>query len=238
IFLPLVIALVIPSFPGLTVKKRMHTAIGLLVIQFIILLPIMLAGDLPRIWKVLSESIGYFPKISMNAYNIWTFLVQGNLMQLSDEALFWGITYRNWGLLMFFATGAASLLWIVNPLFKNIFRRKNFLVSQRDVLITGSLIPLLFFFLNTQMHERYSHSALIFLAAYALMYNRIILLVVGSIAVFLNLEGAYRALELSNYHTLIFQPQFVASLFLLVIVWLFADLYRVPKVSGKELQQD
>jgi Gpi18-like mannosyltransferase len=238
IFIPLILALLIPLLLTSSRKKVWLSLGGALLVQFLILFPVILAGDLPQIWKVLNESMGYYPKISLNAYNIWVFLVNGDLYQISDEVIFMGVSYRDWGLLMFFAAGFLSLAWMIKPLIQSIFLRKNFEVSQSSVLITATLIPLLFFFLNTQMHERYSHAALIFLAAYALLYKRIWLLLIGSTAYLLNLDGAYRALKLSNYHTMIFDPRFVASLYLLLISLLFFDLLRMMFRPAKDLTGD
>ena len=89
------------------------------------------------------------------------------------------------------------------------------------------MIPLLFAFFNTQMHERYWHAAVLFLAAYGFLRRDYWPYVLVSVAYFLNLEGVLRFLQLKKYSVLIFDPRFVAGLFALAIVLGLIKLYRI-----------
>ena len=229
IFLPLFMALVIPLITNATLKSIILSVLAIALIQLLIILPFMLAGDLPRIWNVVAGSVDKYPKVSMNAYNVWYLFMQGDLMQVLDSGKFGGITYKSLGLIMFFISSFFALLFLLKPYYQFDFQRKPVDFAFDRILISGALIPLLFFFFNTQMHERYSHPALIFLAAYALLYNRPWILGLGSIAYFLNMEAVFRHFKLNNYETVVFAPSFVAFLYLILIGLLFFDLYKGQK---------
>ena len=55
---------------------------------------------------------------------------------------------------------------------KNIKQRKKIPLEEQKLWIIFILSPLLFFYFNTQMHERYSHPAIILLFAYGLVYKK------------------------------------------------------------------
>jgi hypothetical protein len=95
------------------------------------------------------------------------------------------------------------------------------------VLLSFGTIPLLFAFFNTQMHERYWHAAILFLAAYGFLRHDYLPYVLASVAYFLNLEGILRFLQLKNYGVLVFQPWFVAALFGLTILIAIVNIYRL-----------
>jgi hypothetical protein len=137
--------------------------------------------------------------------------------------------------MLFFATSFFALLHFLKPLILRIFKKINIEYSQKKVVISCALIPLLFFFFNTQMHERYSHPALIFLAVYAILYNRPLVFILGSIAYFLNMQDVFQALETDKPDTWVFIPLIIAIIYLMVILLLFADLYKVKLVKKKDI---
>ena len=136
---------------------------------------------------------------------------------------------------MFFAASALALLPLLLLTVRNLRRQRTApavaaAYSQDDfaqVLLSIGLIPLLFAFFNTQMHERYWHAAVLFLAAYGFLRRDYMLYIIVSVAYFLNLESVLRYLELRKYSVLVFEPRFVASLFALAIVVGLVKLYRL-----------
>jgi hypothetical protein len=100
------------------------------------------------------------------------------------------------------------------------------------ILLVGALIPLLFFFFNTQIHERYSHPAFLFIIAFSFLRKRYFLYIIFSIAYFLNLEKALRAFDL-HYSTFIFGNRFIAGLYLITIIVLFRELMLNSNLSNK-----
>jgi hypothetical protein len=79
------------------------------------------------------------------------------------------------------------------------------------------------------MHERYCHPVLIFIAAYSLYSRRYWPYFLFSLAYLLNLEGVLQYFNLNNYDTLPFAQQFVALIFLTVLVLLYFDLYKMRR---------
>lgn len=214
--------------------KQLFIAIGLSVIlQILIIAPFVYNGDFDKLMLVIQNSKGKYPVVSMAAYNVWSLLLDGDLMGTKDSIKSFGLSYGQWGLLMFFATSTLALLIPFRNVILWIFKKQKLVLSLNEILLLGAIIPLIFFFFNTQMHERYSHPALIFVAAYALLNKRIFYLVLVSAAYFLNLEDAIKVLHFKKYGTLIFDDKFIASLYLLTIVLLFVDLLKLQIKSLK-----
>lgn len=191
-----------------------------------------LQNDLPRILEINFKAANFFPVLSMNAYNLWYALgVAPDPGKAPDYNLFAGLMYRTWGLLLFFSTSALALLPMLLQALRSVRRSPNAAPSaQPDMaltLLTCGLIPILFAFFNTQMHERYWHAAVLFLAAYGFLRRDYVLYVLVSVAYFLNMEGVLRHLELKKYTILIFDPRFVAGLFAIAIVLGLVKLYRL-----------
>jgi Gpi18-like mannosyltransferase len=225
IFFPIIIVILIPLIKR-SYLKFLLSIIVTLIIQFLILLPFIWVGDLSKLLNVVFGSVGKYPFVSMNAYNIWYLFLDGDLMKIQDSVMFIGLSFKNWGLVLFFTASFFALYHFIKSIFLYFVKKQTIEYSLKKLLISSSLIPLLFFFLNTQMHERYSHPAFIFLTAYSLLNNRPFLLFLASLAYFLNMEDVLRFFQTNNYQTLIFTPWFIASLYLIIIIWLFIDLYE------------
>lgn len=198
-----------------------------ILIQLSILAPFILQGTLLELWKVVTGSVVKYPVVSMNAYNLWDFILSGDLMTMKDDTKFIGVSYKQWGLLLFFISSGIALYPLLKDSLLSILKNKESNFPIEKSLITFALIPLLFFFFNTQMHERYSHPAFIFLIGYSLYYNRYFISIIGCLAYFLNMEDVLRFLELHNYGTLIFKRDFIASLYLITIILLYIDLFKI-----------
>jgi Gpi18-like mannosyltransferase len=227
VFFPVIGLLLFPVLLDKSqIKKWLYAAIGIGAIQLLIILPFILAGDFAKLWNVIIGSVGMYPKVSMNAYNMWYFFID-EPMQTSDSNMFLGVTYNKWGLFLFFLTSFFALLHFLKSLIFSFLKKVKIEYSSQKTLISFCLIPLLFFFFNTQMHERYSHPALIFLATYAMLYNKPLPYILGSVAYFLNMEDVLQFFQTHNYHTLVYTPWFIAIIYLLTIILLFADLYGI-----------
>lgn len=238
IFLPVLILLLIPIIREQKYKKNILLFVTLLVLQTLILLPFILAGDLGRIWSNLTNYVDRFPCISMNAYNFWhlIFFTENSLSDIEDTIKFAGISYKIWGMILFMISSLISLFWIIKPTILYIFKKIEVDISLRKLLISTGLIVILFFFFNTQMHERYAHSSIIFIAAYSLIYRRPLPFIFISIAYFLNLENAMGYLKLYNYAPILFSPITISIFFLITILMLFYDLFFASS-NCKSLKQ-
>ena len=237
VFIPIIGLMLLPLVVSrFSVKNLLIWLLIPLAIQSLILLPFALAGDLSGVWNVVIGSLGKYPVVSMNAYNMWELLLTGSMMEIKDATLFLGISYKSWGLLAFLCLSFIALLPLLVQVYKSIIKGQPFNPSLEKLLIAASLVFLLFFYVNTQMHERYSHPALIFLAAYAIISGRIWPYLLASIAYFQNMEDVLHYLQLHKYGTFIFNNEFIASLYLLAIMLLFLDLYEIRFPLIKQLK--
>jgi Gpi18-like mannosyltransferase len=195
-------------------------------LQLLILWPFLSDRDsLLTIWHIITESVDKFPLLSLNAMNFWYMVKSGDLFNVNDKEIFlWGITYKKAGLILFSTSYLLLLLPVAITLFKDRLATK---LKKEQVFIMGALIALSFFYFNSQMHERYSLPAFVFIIAYSFYSRDFIPYILLSIASFLNLERVLRWLYLPNYDTLIFHPRFIASIFTILIIYLFVQLYRL-----------
>ncbi len=230
VLLPVMAIILLPSMISQFNLKKVTAWILLpCVLQFLIVLPFYLAGELHRIIEVVIHSFGKFPFVSMNAGNIWQLIFSGPLYKMSDQGAFLNITYKSWGLLLFCITSFFALL----PLLKNLlllFQKKPAnSISKEIYMLISALIILLFFYFNTQMHERYSHPALLFVIAYSMLSKNIFPSLLFTLIYVLNLDSVYRILHYPNYSVFIYTKIFMGISYGVLILYLFIQLYRLKK---------
>jgi Gpi18-like mannosyltransferase len=232
IFLPFIGLILLPHIVSqFNWKVLIKWILATCITQLLILIPFIYTHSVDRVTGILTHYSSAYPVMSMNAYNFWYLILSGNLREVKDAEIFMGLTYKNWGLLLFFATSFAALFPMLKSLLQALKIKKQPQLSLETLLLIGALLPLLFFYCNTQMHERYIHPCFIFLTLYCILKNNIGLLILGSFAYLLNLEGVMHYFSFMNYGTLIFHPRFISILYLLLLIFLFVDLYRA---SGLE----
>jgi len=189
---------------------------------------------LPRIIAINAEAANKNPIISMHCFNLWYWLMpNADAVWQPDTQQLAGLSYHLWGLLLFAGSLALALLPVLLVAVRQLRSRGGLTAaaSLPLVLLSTGLVPLLFAFFNTEMHERYWHAALLFIAAYAFLSRNYWPIGLVSVAYFLNLEGTLHYLELHNYQVLLFQPRFVAALFGVAIVVAFASLFRLARAA-------
>jgi len=227
VFVPPFILYALYSFhKELRLKDVIVSLLVCFTIQLLILLPFIINNEMQSVINVYLSAVGYHPKVSIAAFNIWVLLLGEQCFHLSDEIKAGYLTYKQMGLMMFCISSAIALMPLFLATASKFIKKLTFLIDDEIVLLSLTLIPLLFFFLNTQMHERYSHPALLFIAAYSFMANRKYLFLFFSFIYFCNLEPRLYGLGLHNYEILIFSPYFVASSYLLLIGSLYYLLYK------------
>jgi Gpi18-like mannosyltransferase len=144
-----------------------------LLTQLWLLSPFIWGGTFWNFLKVVRESVGFFPRVSWNAYNIWYLLLKQDPTLLNDTLIFAGLTYKKWGFILFFSLSAVTFIpLIINTLAKLKYKTDLDKKYYTLVWLTAGTIAILFFFVNTQMHERYSYPAIALYFAYALLSNR------------------------------------------------------------------
>ncbi len=199
--------------------------------EILIIMPFLLAGQASRIWQVNLDSVGYFPRISMNAFNIWTLITDLNpddLMQSNDSQIVHGLSYKTWGTIMYLASVVLAIIPVAATVFKDIrYRRPLKERSEELYLLAASAALISFFYFNTQMHERYTHPAMPFLALLALWRKEYVAFICFSIAYFLNMENVLKAIGFANYRMAYLHYQTAAVLFGLLLIYLLFRMYTI-----------
>ncbi len=144
------------------------------------LLPFFLSGAQEQVLAVYLGAVGFYPKLSVNAFNGW-FLVQSLSAQvfgreLLDTARIVGpITLRWVGLALLggYTVVLLALLWPrLEPGRRALDERWLSASARLLVFFAAGLLVFGFFSLATEMHERYGLPALAFLALPAAFWRR------------------------------------------------------------------
>ena len=230
IFLPILLALLTES---LNIKKLPKALLLLVVLQTLILSPFILAGNAWHVWETAKGSMDYYTSISMNAYNFWYLFYEGNLMFVSDSSIFvFGLTHKQVGLTLFISCSALILFPLLLQSTKRLLGKEQANSELKTILLSSSLIALFFFYFNTQMHERYIHSALIFSTALAFLYGAWWQWILLSLAYALSLESICKILKLENYGTLIFHQKFISLLYAISLALLIYHWVKTKPLKG------
>lgn len=203
--------------------------IGMIITQVIILIPFIKAGVVTNIGDVIFGSVDYYKSISMNAFNFWYLIMNGDLMFVKDNTNFiLGMTQKQFGLLVFLIASACICIPLLFQTYKKLRNNNAQKIDTEQWLRAMLLVVLIFFFFNTQMHERYVHPAIAFSTLLAFKYKQYPQWIFISLAYALSLESICKYLQLNNYGTLIFHPKFIAGLYLIGMVL----LVRIKKGIG------
>jgi len=222
IFLPILAVVLLLKIKS--VKKLLLLILWGLSIEAIILLPFLISGKIHQYLVVITGSIGYYPIVSMNAFNFWYLISKYNPMAIHDDTLIRHlISYKKAGLLLFLFFSTITLIPLLIKTIRAIFIRKISAKYYEIVFLTSGLVALIFFYFNTEMHERYSHPALLSLFFYGVYKRNFNLYILVSIAYFLNMEKVLQYYMLP-YDSFIFHNKVIASLFLAIIL---IGLYRL-----------
>ena len=217
VFLPVLGLMWLPLFSWRGALK----AISIVVLaELLILSPFIYAGVTSNISVVITGSVDYYQSVSMNAFNLWYLLLDGDLMFVKDTIkTVFGLSYKQIGLMLFLG-GSLLVLWRPLKDTWQVMRHKTESRMNLEVwLLLMTIIPLFFFFFNTQMHERYIHPAIGFATLLAFRYKHYGPWIIISLAYALSLESICKFLHLNNYGTLIFHPKFIAAWYGISLLW-------------------
>ena len=217
------------------VKNILLPVLAMVLLECLILFPFFLSGDSGEVLRVVRQSVGKYPLITIGAKNIWSFVLDGHTDHVPDTGVwFGGVTYNKAGLYMFFIASFIALLPLINISLKNMKNRTGepYKIAKERLWLICALVITCFYFFNTQMHDRYAHPAFIFIIAYAFYTRNVFPLILFSVAYFLTLEDFLHYLKLPNYKTLIFDDMFIAGLYAILIGYLFVKLFSRPP-AGK-----
>lgn len=236
IFVPPMLLLWVPLIAKQP-KQTLVSVLAVLFIQTLLVLPFIFNGTLDKMFAMMFRAVDYYPTISMGADNIW-YLVFGNrnLSEIDDNLLWMGVSYKHWGMLMFFAASALALLSVALKGLKLLIQKQPFATDHlRLVSLSMALVAVSFFFFNTQMHERYSHPAMVFFFIYAFFSRRYLPLILVSTAYFFNLDRLAVAFGHLNHNGFYYQPIFTASIYACAIllgwIYLYLDSSVIAEVK-------
>ncbi|MFN8266560.1 MAG: hypothetical protein U0T31_01005 [Chitinophagales bacterium] len=242
VFIPIIGMLLLPTL--LTLKGVKKIVVGLLVslfFQILLLLPFILTGRVEQVAHVISDSVGHYPFPTVGAFNIWSIFLPNvsieGMYNLSDDTKVGFLSYKQIGQLLFISAVLLALLPLLHYIIKKHIQHKTVIFPIKNVFLIAALTSLSFYFFNTEMHERYSHPALICLAAYAFLSKRFLPLILGSLAYFLNMERICWYLNLHNdtyMNGFIFKPRPIAGLYFILILLLYFLLYKKERVKETE----
>lgn len=227
VFTPAILFLLVPIYWQGDRKSILSDFIYLVIIQTIIFLPYIIHGKLGDIWRVIATLVDSQPYISANAYNIWFAFIGGEARWMKDSEILYGFSYKTWGLALFFIFSILSL-W---PLFvwslKRILGKTSNTINHDLAILSWGILPLIFFFFCTQMHERYAHAAIIFLVLYSIRSSKWHIGLLASLAYLLNVEDVLKSLSFQNYNVLLLRSKFIALLFFIVILSCLYEIYKI-----------
>lgn len=171
------------------------------------------------------KQVWFFTYISLNAFNFWGFLTALHSVMwigISDQIIFAGLSYQNWGYLLFL-TSYLYLLWNFGKKLTKIIdpKRQIFLL-----VLTISLSCFLFFMFLTRTSERHLYYALIFLSIIVLGFKNWRQKIIVSTAFIIYLLNLYFAYFQAG-HVFLPLPTFVYFLapFLLLVIILYLLKY-------------
>ena len=203
-------------------------------LQLAILLPFILVGQIGQMAAVIGHSLGFYQVVSMHADNFWYLLYGSAAYGMTDNvSLAAGLTAKQLGLLLFCAYSLALLGPFLLRLGAAWRSGRLPAIPEDKVILLFALIPLGFFFFNTEMHERYSHPAIYFVAAYAFRTRRYAWLVLMLTAFAFNLESVFRHLALISYQWPWFNPRVIAAMYGALIVALASYYFRPETTPGQ-----
>ncbi|MDI1234941.1 MAG: hypothetical protein PSX81_11705 [bacterium] len=214
-------------WPELTIKHTVRYVFLLGLLQALIILPFLINGNAKNILKVTFASVDYFQFVSMNAFNFWHLILSGDLMTTPDTTpVLFGYTYKSIGLGLF----AICAILICTPLYLKIFKSH---LSKQTVhfdlnllLLSMTLICYVFFFFNTQMHERYIHPVIIFLTALAFLYKQWGIWILVSLNYAFSLDSICNYFKIDQNHLFVYYADFMAAVYALGLIWLAILWYK------------
>lgn len=241
IFLPFIAVFLLPAIVAqCSFKNIVKWLFTFFITATLICLPFILAGTLDKVWHVVTGSFSKFPVLTLYALNHWYWYYDDPTYVHDDILVANFISLKQIGLLLF-SCSFFTLLFLLLSLSIKLYNKgiTNKLLSLPNMMLLLSLVNFCFYFLNTEMHERYIHPTLVFFAVYVIITrSNFIAYIILSAVVFLNMELVLRYFKM-HYHTFIFIPAFLATIYFLImcyIAYLWFKAYRLAMQDYKMIK--
>lgn len=226
IIVPIVV-LVFFNFYGLNFKKIFQFKLVFIITTIVLFLPFIIGGQLHNFLSMLRNQVGLYPACSLNAFNFWYLVLPENPLLVMDDNLWLGLSFKSWGLTMFFFFSALTLF----PYAIQLNRKVK--IPTELYFNLAALIVLLFFYFNTEMHERYSFFALLPLFIFGYYSNNWIPFILLSVLYFLNADLILGFILPSYFNNELFQTT-IALLFLGLMLYLVFIQWTYKNKSAKK----
>ncbi len=214
----------------LSPKNFYRSVVGIILVGGVISLPFILLGHGMQLWSVFSSSVGFYARVSQNAYNFWWAMFLDAANDMNDVDLFaFGLSYYRMGLV------CMTVLYgiILARFIPTWLRAHNESARYEAMFAAATLCSLAFFLFNTQMHERYLFPFLLFgvplpffRRQYAAPYVAI------SLCMYFNLAGVLRYTEFDMFFFRVF-PGWDAFIASLSVFCFFVMFWQAMKTSLK-----
>jgi Gpi18-like mannosyltransferase len=246
VFIPIVGLILLPQlFSKEGLKKIVIAVLIGVCLQIIILWPFIISGRVYQVLNVITTSVDKYPYPAVGAFNLWTLLLFNRTIEgmydITDAVKFGFLTYKQIGSILFFLATFLAVFPLIKHLYLKYFKQGKSTFALSKIFLIAALVAMNFYFLNTQMHERYFHPAMISLAAYAFYSGRFFPFILASIAYFINLERIcwYLAMHNDVYMKSFFMDsRFVAALYLVLFFMMFYSLYSKMETSKNDIELD
>lgn len=173
-----------------------------MIAQFLLFAPFWAHSPAQIMTLIWERTTALSTYVTFNADNFWILVGAQSMVTLDTSPWLLGMSYHVWGYLLFsLATFLAFLPLIVmflEPYWSYLTALKKFRFLKFSMLAEAMQAELLslilyiqglsFFFFLTQMHERYSHPAIVFAGIFALLSKKKAIFLCTCIAYVLNLE--------------------------------------------------
>lgn len=217
----------------LQIKRFYRSIIGLLIVISALSLPFIFSGSGIQLWYVFSSSVGFYARVSQNAYNFWWAMYLDAANDLNDSDMFaFGLSYYRAGLI----TMLLLYVVILARFILTWLRAKSESVRCEAIFAAATLCSLSFFLFNTQMHERYLFPFLIFglpLPFFRKQYS--VPYAVISFCIFFNIVGVLPYTEFDMFFFRVFPAwdAFIASLTLFCFCVMFWQAMKTSLSPAK-----
>lgn len=232
VFLPGLVLLLLPIF--IKDKKQIFVSIGSAVLAFIIInLPFL--STLHLMFNNVLGSVDLFPHVSLNAFNIWRLIFYADSNLISDQNMFWVLSYKQWGILMFcivsFIILFPSLVDILRIIKKKLSFSNEFI---GNFFLAQAMVSFAFFELLTQMHERYLQPTIVLLGlAYIFKRGKGLLIYYISVSILflINLEKVLMFFDPDKIILQFMPSRWVSAAMMIVFIWGILEIYRQRKFN-------
>lgn len=217
--------------------RNFKTAIFMLLIialtLLFIMLPFIMAGKAMAVINVVLGAVGRYPWVSICAFNIWYLIMTGNPNHTPDSDIYFILTYKQLGLLLFLLFSAVTLLPFLFMLMRQRLAKDTAgSETQKMLMLTAGLITFYFYYFNTQMHERYASPIVIFFFFWGVFSKNYKLYILASISYFLTLDKCFPDYLPIVHYKIIYASKVITIWYTITLayaLYLFFKEYSIKK---------